>query len=139
MKFDFRQNASQDVFIGLCWYCCWTTQSRQKLQTKLPSSQRILHTWTPIARFESQRNERRAYEDQILSFGWRYELQRTLAVRIAAITLASDSAITIARFRPSKVAMFSGVRQAHFWAHRASKMAALGESLLLCVSQCFRV
>ena len=34
-----------------------------------------------------------------------YELQRTLAIRIAAITLASDSAITIARFRPSKVCM----------------------------------
>ena len=30
-------------------------------------------------------------------------LQRTLAIRIAAITLASDSAITIARFRPSKL------------------------------------
>ena len=28
---------------------------------------------------------------------------RTLVIRIAAITLASDSAITIARFRPSKV------------------------------------
>ena len=32
----------------------------------------------------------------------RHGLQRTLAIRIAAITLASDSAITIARFRPSK-------------------------------------
>ena len=29
-----------------------------------------------------------------------------LAIRIAAITLASDSAITIARFRPSKVCIF---------------------------------
>ena len=58
--------------------------------------ERILHQRTPIARFESQRNERRAYEDQILCFGGRYELQRTLAIRIAAITLASDSAITIA-------------------------------------------
>ena len=33
--------------------------------------------------------------------GGRYELQRTLAIRIAAITLASDSAITIARFPKS--------------------------------------
>ena len=65
--------------------------------------ERTLHQLTPIARFESQRNERRAYEDQILCFGGRYELQRTLAIRIAAITLASDSAITIARFRPSKM------------------------------------
>ena len=32
-----------------------------------------------------------------------YDRQRTLAIRIAAITLASDSAITIARFRPSKM------------------------------------
>ena len=47
-------------------------------------------------------NERRVYEDQILCFGGRYDRQRTLVIRIAAITLASDSAITIARFRPSK-------------------------------------
>ena len=33
----------------------------------------------------------------------RYGRQRTPAIRIAAITLASDSAITLARFRPSKV------------------------------------
>ena len=33
----------------------------------------------------------------------RYDRQRMLAIRIAAITLASDSAITIARFRPSKI------------------------------------
>ena len=32
----------------------------------------------------------------------RYELQRTQAIRIATITLASDSAITIVRFRPYK-------------------------------------
>ena len=59
--------------------------------------ERILHQRTPIARFEPQCNKRRAYEDQILSFEGRYELQRTLAIRIAAITLASDSAITIAK------------------------------------------
>ena len=35
-------------------------------------------------------------------FSRRYDRQRTLAIRIAAITLASDSAITLARFRPSK-------------------------------------
>ena len=64
--------------------------------------ERILHQSTPIARFESQHNERGAYEDQILCFRERYELQQTLTIRIAAITLASDSATTIARFRPSK-------------------------------------
>ena len=37
-------------------------------------------------------------------FRGRYDCQRTLVIRIAAITLASDSAITIARFRPSKLA-----------------------------------
>ena len=36
-------------------------------------------------------------------FWGRYDCQRTLAIRIAAITLASDSAITLARFRPSKM------------------------------------
>ena len=36
------------------------------------------------------------------SFGGRNDRQRTLVIRIAAITLASDSAITNARFRPSK-------------------------------------
>ena len=37
-------------------------------------------------------------------FRWRSGRQRTLVViRIAATTLASDSAITIARFRPSKI------------------------------------
>ena len=35
-------------------------------------------------------------------FRGRYDRQRTLLIRIAAITLASDSAITLARFRPSK-------------------------------------
>ena len=34
--------------------------------------------------------------------GGRSDHQRTLVVRIAAITIASDSAITIARLRPSK-------------------------------------
>ena len=36
-------------------------------------------------------------------FRGRYGRQRTLVIRIAAITLASDSAITLARFRPSKI------------------------------------
>ena len=54
-------------------------------------------------RIAAQRTQ--GYEDQILCFGWRYELQRTLAIRIAAITLASDSAVTIARFRPSKISL----------------------------------
>ena len=77
---------------------------RSQLSQAIPQFhvERILHEWTPIARFESQRNEPRAYEDQIRCLGGRYELQRTLATRIAARTLASDSAITIARFRPSK-------------------------------------
>ena len=58
--------------------------------------------WTRITRFESQQNERRVHEDQFLCFGKRYDNQRTLVIRIAVITLASDSAITIARFCPSK-------------------------------------
>ena len=70
--------------------------------------ERILHQQTPIARSESQSNERRVYEDQILCFWGRYDCQRTLVIRIAAITLASDSAITLARFRPSKELRFGG-------------------------------
>ena len=37
-----------------------------------------------------------------------YDRQRMLALRIAAKTLASDSAITIARFRPSKISQLKG-------------------------------
>ena len=40
-------------------------------------------------------------------FGGRYDRQRTLAIRIAAITLASDSVIAFARFRPSKLSSLS--------------------------------
>ena len=40
--------------------------------------------------------------------GGGYDRQRTLAIRIAAITLTSDSAITIARFCPSKFSTFWG-------------------------------
>ena len=36
-------------------------------------------------------------------FRGRYDRQRTLVIRIAATTLASDSALTLARFRPSKL------------------------------------
>ena len=32
-----------------------------------------------------------------------YDHQRTLVIRIVAITLASESAMTLARFRPSKL------------------------------------
>ena len=47
--------------------------------------ERVLHQRTPIARFESQCNERRAYEDQIIfcwggdmssNERWRFESQR---------------------------------------------------------------
>ena len=44
----------------------------------------------------------------------KYDRQRTLVIRIAAITLASDSGITIGRFCPSKItgkkAFLSGSR-----------------------------
>ena len=63
--------------------------------------ERILHERTPIARFEPQRNELRAYEDQFQCFAGSYDRQRTLVIRIVAITLASDSAITITRNCPS--------------------------------------
>ena len=53
--------------------------------------ERMLNKWTPIARFESQHNERRVCEDSSLcGFGLRCDRQRTLAIRIAAITEKSD-------------------------------------------------
>ena len=47
-------------------------------------------------------------------FRGRYDRQRTLVIRIAAITLASDSAITLARFRPSKLQSLA-VKNIVFW------------------------
>ena len=64
--------------------------------------ERMLNEWKPIARFESQHNKRGACEESFWCFWGRYDRQRPLAIRIAAITLASDSAIIFARFRPSK-------------------------------------
>ena len=46
----------------------------------------------------------KAYEDKFLCLRGTHDRQRTLVIRIAAITLTSDSAITIAQFRPSKYA-----------------------------------
>ena len=82
-----------------------------------------LHQRTPVARFGSQRNERRVYEDRIPGFRGRHDRQRTPVIRIAALTLASDSAITLAQFRPSKL---------------GARYCQLGASLLLCILQCFR-
>ena len=42
----------------------------------------------------AQPNERRVYEDQFLLFRWRHERQQTTAIRIVAITLASDFVVT---------------------------------------------
>ena len=43
---------------------------RSQLSQAIPQfhAERILHQRTPIARFKSQCNERRVYEDQILCF-----------------------------------------------------------------------
>ena len=65
-------------------------------------AERILHKRTPIARFESQRNAG-STRTKFCGLRGRHDSQRTLVIRIAGITLASDSAITLARFRPSKV------------------------------------
>ena len=58
---------------------------------------------SPIASVQRTRSTLAGHSAVPRGFRGRYELQRTLAIRIAAITLASDSAITIARFRPSKL------------------------------------
>ena len=67
-----------------------------------PASPRGANTTPrPIARLEPQCHARRVYEDQILWFLgdiW----PRTLVIRIPAITLASDSAITLSVATPAE-------------------------------------
>ena len=66
--------------------------------------ERILHQRTPIARFESQRTANAgSTRRKFCVFRGRYDRQRMLVIRIAAIILASDSAITLARFRPPEL------------------------------------
>ena len=63
---------------------------------------RILHQRTPIARFESQCNERRVYEDQSLCFQEEIWPPTNASDSNRCDTiLASDSAITLVRFRPA--------------------------------------
>ena len=50
-----------------------------------------------VIRIEAQRTDAGPMRTKILWFGGRY------VIRVAAMTLASDSVITIARFRPSKM------------------------------------
>ena len=78
---------------------------RSQLSQAIPQLhvEQMLNEWTPIARFESQHNECRVCQALFLCFRGRYDCQQTLAIRIAATTLTSDSAITVARSRPSKV------------------------------------
>ena len=52
--------------------------------------ERTLHKWTPITRFESQRNERRVYEDRFFCVLGGDMTVPTEVIRIAAMTLASD-------------------------------------------------
>ena len=63
----------------------------------VPSGTSVIYERAPIARCESRQNERR---DCFLRFEGRYDRQGTLAIQIVAVTLASDSPITITRFRP---------------------------------------
>ena len=85
--------------------------SVQRTRSTLASHSIFRSTWsecciqrTPIAEFEPRHNERRVCEGLIFCvFEGDMTASRTLAIRIAAITLGSDSAITIARFRPSKI------------------------------------
>ena len=70
----------------------------KKFEKCLPAGTGTKIYFSRIARFKSQHNERRVYEDWFLCFGRAYDHQRTLVIRIAAITLASDSAITTRDF-----------------------------------------
>ena len=61
---------------------------RNQLSQAIPQFhvERVLHQRTPIARFESQRNDTRT---KFCVFRGRYDRQRMLVIRIAAMTLAS--------------------------------------------------
>ena len=97
--------------------------------------ERMLNKRTPIARSESRHNEHRVCEDQFLCFRGRYDRQPTLAIRIAMSalrTLASDSAITIARFRPSKIMGYG----AYFAPTRPPSTMTMMSSTSGCPSTC---
>ena len=70
------------------------TERNQLLQA-IPqfNVERMLHDWTPIARFESQHDERRVYENQFLCVWGRCDRQWTPVIRIAAITATSDHGV----------------------------------------------
>ena len=57
--------------------------------------------------------------------------QRTLVIRIAAIILASDSAITLARFRPSKLASLEA--QERYFSYRAIVVAIVSRNSVVLV------
>ena len=60
---------------------------------------------------DSSRNAMNARSNMRINFSifrGRYDRQRALGIRIAAITLASHSAITVARCRPSKLQRWVG-------------------------------
>ena len=97
--------------------------SRQNCQSPISSVQRTQstladHCAIPRGTSANERQSRdsnrsttsKVCEDQSLCFGRRYDRQRTLLIRIA-ITLTSDSAITIVQFRPSNIILFGSSDQ----------------------------
>ena len=103
------------------------TRSTLASHSAVPRGTNVKRMNANRTRFESQRNERRVCEDSFLCFRGRYDRQRTLAIRIAAITLASDSALTITRFRPSKGLANGGLSSAPRMTGRRSHWTERGE------------
>ena len=62
----------------------------------------MLYGWTPIVRFELLRNEHKLCEHFCGWGGGGDDLQRALVIQTRTTSLASDSALTIAQFCPSK-------------------------------------
>ena len=85
------------------------TQSTLASHSAVPSGMNTTPTNANCAiRIAVQRTQGLQGPNSVFLWG-RYERQRTLVIRIAAKTLASDSAVTIAQFRPSKLSVETSV------------------------------
>ena len=75
-------------------------------------AERMLHQWTPKSTMQISAQQTQGLRG-LVSVSWdswrRCDRQRTLVIRIAVITLASNSAITVARLRPSKQTLIRNV------------------------------
>ena len=106
------------------WHLRWANSPVASAQRKRSTLAACRSTWNKHYTNECQSRDSNhsatnagSTRTKFCVFREAYDRQRTLVIRIAAITLASDSAITLARFRPSKHGTFFG--KLWFWASLA--------------------